>query len=76
MVVLKLKNNTDKSYEDVRDEICTYLVGNPAFKDNHIVVSDALQDDNTITITLQRPEVDTPSTLHVEGSIDDLVHTA
>lgn len=52
MVNITLKNNTGKPYEDVRDSICKHLVGNPAFINCDIVVSDCYQNKNEIAFSL------------------------
>lgn len=52
MVLLQLKNESGRPYSEVRDEICTALVGNRAFIENDIVVSDHAQGENIITIAL------------------------
>lgn len=70
MVVLKLKNDTGKPYSEVRDEICTHLVGNKAFIDNNIVVSDAYMDENIVTISLIKDDNDVLM-VEVNGSISD-----
>lgn len=52
MVIIKVKNATGQPYAEVRDSICRELVGNKAFVDCDIIVSDCSQSDNEITITL------------------------
>lgn len=52
MVEFRIKNNTGKPYEEVRDMICKSLIGNKGFIENDIVVSDQYKDENTICIVL------------------------
>lgn len=52
MVEFRIKNNTDKSYEYIRDMICKSLIGNRGFIENDIVLSDAYENENTICIVL------------------------
>lgn len=52
MVELKIKNDTGKSYSEVRDMICKSLVGNRGFIENDIIVSDEYEKENTICIVL------------------------
>ena len=51
-VDIKLVNKTGLPYAEVRDRICKALVGNKAFIEDDILVSDALQDSNAIHILL------------------------
>lgn len=52
MIELKLKNETGLPYPEARDKICQALVGERAFIENDIIVSDVGQDANEITIVL------------------------
>lgn len=52
MVELIIKNKTGHEYKEVRDSICAALVGCPAFINNDIIVSDAHEEDNVVTICL------------------------
>lgn len=52
MVEFRIKNNTGKPYEEVRDMICKSLIGNKGFIENDIVVSDQYKDEDTICIVL------------------------
>lgn len=47
MVKLQLKNKTGKPYAELRDELCRALVGNRAFIENDIIVSDHSIDAET-----------------------------
>ena len=47
MVKLTLKNDTTLPYAEVRDAICKALVGNRAFVENDIIVSDFAFDADT-----------------------------
>lgn len=52
MVEFRIKNNTNKSYDQVRDMICKSLIGNKGFIGNDIIVSDKYENENTICIVL------------------------
>ena len=52
MVLISLKNETCKGYSEVRDAICQHLVGDAAFVDSDIIVSDLDAEQDTITIFL------------------------
>ena len=52
MVELVLKNNSGREYKEVRDAICSALVGCPAFIGNDIIVSDIRQGEDAVTIVL------------------------
>ena len=51
-VDIRLVNKTGLPYTEVRDRICRALVGNKAFIEDDILVSDTLQDSNAIHILL------------------------
>ena len=44
MLEIRLKNKTGKPYANVRDAVCQSLVGNRAFIENDIVVTDGARD--------------------------------
>ena len=59
MIELRIKNTTDKSYANVRDALCRALVGNQAFINNDIIISDAYEKDNIVDICLGDETSDT-----------------
>ena len=52
MVTIKLENHSSKSCRLITDSICARLVGNDAFINNDIIVSDCGADENQIVISL------------------------
>ena len=47
MIKLQMKNRTGKPYEELRNQLCEALVGNRAFIDSDIVISDHSIDAET-----------------------------
>lgn len=70
MVELKLKNQTGKPYPEVRDAICTALVGNRSFIDCDILVSDNYESENALHIVLG--DESNPHHETLEGQVDKI----
>ena len=66
MVVIHIQTNSSISYSEARDAVCNCLVGNRAFRENDIIVTDAEQDTGTICIVLG----DSPLELNIYTNID------
>ena len=70
MVELKLKNQTGKPYPEVRDAICTALVGNRGFIDCDILISDVYEQENALCIVLG--DESNPHHETLEGQVDKI----
>ena len=69
MVELKFKIPEGDDYDTLRDEICRALVGNRAFIENDIIVSDEYKDEDAICICLG--DENNGHWTHLEGNITD-----